>query len=161
MTRCCPQHNCLEELSADHQKILRKLEELEVVAGKPKIDKSKIEEFLEFTENFAEPHHQKEEKVLFPALEEKGIPKDGGPIGIMLLEHKTKRGYVKNLQKALADNNEEGIRKYAQSIVSLLTDHIYKEENILYPCAKDVLTSEELANLGYQCEKIRKDETRN
>lgn len=147
-------HNCLEELSADHKKILRKLEELETAVEEPKIDRNKIKEFLDFTENFAEPHHQKEEKVLFPALEKKGIPKEGGPIGMMLLEHKTKRGYVKKLQKALIEDKEEGIKKHAQSIVSLLTGHIYKEDNILYPCARDVLTSEELVRLGHQCQKI-------
>lgn len=160
MDKTC-HHNCLEELSAEHKKILKQLEELEAAVKKPKIDKSKIKEFLDFTKNFAEPHHQKEEKVLFPALEKKGIPKEGGPIGMMLLEHKTKRGYVKKLQKALVKDEEEEIKEYAQSIVSLLTDHIYKEENILYPCAKDVLTTNELTNLGYQCEKIKKDETEN
>lgn len=147
-------HNCLEEFLADHKKILRKLEELEAAVEKPKINKSKIKEFLDFTKNFAEPYHQKEEKVLFPALEKKGIPKEGGSIGMMLLEHKTKRGYVKELQKALIGDKEEEIKKYAQSIVSLLTNHIYKEDNILYPCARDVLTSEELASLGHQCQKI-------
>lgn len=149
----CYKHNCIEELTADHEKILAKVDELEKEISPA--DRGKIKEFLHFAETFVEPHLQKEEKVLFPALEKKGIPKEGGPIGMMLFEHETKRGYVKKLQKALAKDEEEEIKEYAQAIVSLLRDHIFKEDNILYPCARDVLTSEELVNLGHQCQKIK------
>src|SRR3989344_1479195 len=88
---CCGHHNCIEELRADHEKILAELAKLE------QNPEGYAKEFLEFTANFAEPHHHKEEEVLFPALEQKGIPKDGGPIGMMLMEHEMKRGYVKDL----------------------------------------------------------------
>lgn len=148
-------HNCLEELSAEHKTILGKLDELEKAITQPKIEKNKIKEFLDFTENFAEPHLQKEEKVLFPALEKKGIPREGGPIGVMLSEHETKRGYIKELEKALGENREEKIKKNAQAVIFLLREHIDKEENVLYPCAKDVLTKKELILLGHQCEKIK------
>lgn len=156
MTETCHHHNCIEELSSDHEKILEKLDELQDAIN-PLIDKDRIREFLHFTETFAEPHHQKEEKVLFPALEKKGIPNEGGPIGMMLYEHETKRGYVKALKEALEASDENGIRENAQAIVNLLRDHIYKEDNILYPCAKDALTEDELIELGHQCEKIKKD----
>ena len=154
MTHCC-KHNCLEELSSDHKKILEKLTELEGVIRDSVVDKDKIEEFLLFTETFAEPHHHKEEQVLFPALEKKGIPNEGGPIGMMLQEHEIKRGFVKDLKEALADNKDEEMKTAAKSIISLLREHIDKEENILYPCAKDALTEEELAALAPQCEKIK------
>lgn len=153
MAETCHHHNCLEELSSDYKKILEKLDELQKALN-PLIDKDKIKEFLCFTETFAEPHHQKEEKVLFPALEEKGIPNEGGPIGMMLYEHETKRGYVKALKEAFEASDENRIRENAQAIVNLLRDHIYKEDNILYPCAKDVLTEDELMGLSHQCEEI-------
>lgn len=153
------QHNCLEDLSSEHQKILGKLEELEK-ATENMPDQEKIKEFLDFTENFAEPHHQKEEKVLFPALEKKGIIKQGGPIGQMLLEHEMKRGYLKELEKAVKENQIKKIKAAAKNIISLLREHIDKEENILYPLAGSLLTKEELASLHYQCEKIKKDETK-
>ena len=52
----------------------------------------------------------------------------------MLSEHEAKRGFVKELRKAV----KEG-----------------KEDNILYPCARDALSQEEMAELGLQCEKIK------
>ncbi|MDO8436212.1 MAG: hemerythrin domain-containing protein [bacterium] len=155
MTHCC-EHNCIDELKDDHKKILEALDELEKNVDSLTINKEGIKEFLHFTETFAEPHHQKEEQVLFPALEKKGVPKEGGPIGMMLFEHDTKRGYVKELRKALADGKEIGIKENAQNIIFLLRDHISKEENVLYPMAQEVLTEDEMAGLGGQCERIKK-----
>ena len=131
------------------------LVELEKVINQSPIDHGKIKEFLHFTETFAEPHHQKEEQVLFPALEKKGIPNEGGPIGIMLMEHTAKRDYLVKMREDLQENNNIKLKKNTQAMISLLRDHIYKENNILYPCSQDVLTKEELANLALQCEKIK------
>ena len=149
-------HNCIEELKSDHQNILTHLDDLEKVINQPKINHVKVEEFLRFTEIFAEPHHQKEEQVLFPALERKGIPNEGGPIGMMLMEHTAKRDYLAKMREAIKENNENKLKENTQAMISLLRDHIYKEENILYPCAQDVLTEEELANLALQCKKLNK-----
>jgi hemerythrin-like domain-containing protein len=58
---------------------------------------------LDFIRHFAdECHHFKEEQVLFPAMEEHGIPKEGGPIGMMLIEHEEGRGYVRDMAAAIA-----------------------------------------------------------
>ena len=149
-------HNCIEELKSDHQNILTHLDDLEKVINQPKINHVKVEEFLRFTEIFAEPHHQKEEQVLFPALEKKGIPNEGGPIGMMLMEHTAKRDYLAKMREAIKENNENKLKENTQAMISLLRDHIYKEENILYPCAQDALTEEELANLALQCKKLNK-----
>ena len=111
---------------------------------------------MHFTETFAEPHHQKEERVLFPALEKKGIPNEGGPIGMMLLEHAAKRDYLAKMREALQKNDKIKLKEKTQAMISLLREHIYKEDNILYPCAQDALTEEELAGLASQCEKIKK-----
>lgn len=155
MSQHCHHHNCIEELQSDHQIILAHLDDLEKAINQPKISHAKVEEFLYFTESFAEPHHQKEEQVLFPALEKKGIPNEGGPIGMMLLEHATKRDYLAKMREALQENNETKLKENTQAMTSLLRDHIYKEDNILYPCAQDALTKEELASLASQCEKIK------
>lgn len=155
MPQHCHHHNCIEELKSDHQNILTHLADLEMVVNQPVIDQTKIEEFLRFTETFAEPHHQKEEQVLFPALEKKGIPNEGGPIGMMLLEHAAKRDYLAKMKESLQENNETKLKENTQAMIFLLKDHIYKEDNILYPCAQDALTEEELANLASLCEKIK------
>lgn len=151
----CHHHNCLEDLSADHKRILEKLSELGGAVNTAPTDENKVKEFLHFTETFVEPHLQKEEKVLFPALESKGMPREGGPIGMMLFEHQIKRGYVKDLQKALEGREKKKITEVAKVIISVLSEHIDKEENILYPWARDFLAEEELVALSHQCEKIK------
>ena len=155
MSNHCHHHNCIEELKSDHQNIMAHLVELEKVINQSPIDHGKIKEFLHFTETFAEPHHQKEEQVLFPALEKKGMPNEGGPIGAMLSEHVAKRDYLAKMREALRNNNESDLKGNTQSMISLLKDHIYKEDNILYPCAQDAFDKEELANLALECEKIK------
>lgn len=151
---CEHNHNCVEELKQDHSKILESIDALQG-AVRGKTDKDAVKKFLDFTQSFAEPHHHKEENVLFPKLEEKGIPREGGPIGMMLLEHETKRGFVKNLREALENGDEAKIKENALSIVNLMRDHIYKENNILYPCAEDVLSEEEMNEMGAKCSEIK------
>lgn len=148
-------HNCIEELKSDHQNILTHLDDLERIINQPTINHAKVEEFLLFTEVFAEPHHQKEEQVLFPALEKKGMPNEGGPIGMMLSEHVAKSDYLAKMREALQENNKTKLKENTQAMIALLRDHIYKENNILYPCAEDMLTKEELAILASQCKKIK------
>jgi len=155
MSNHCHHRNCIEELKSDHQNILKQLDSLEAVISQPIIDYTKIKAFLRFTKTFAEPHHQKEEQVLFPALEKKGIPNEGGPIGMMLLEHTTKRNYLIKMREAIKENDEDKLKKNTQAMISILKDHIYKENNILYPCAQDALTEEDLASLASQCERIK------
>lgn len=142
MPECCHHdHNCLEQLRSDHEEILAALDKLEADP------KGYAKEFLEFTESFAEPHHHKEEQVLFPALEEKGIPNEGGPIGVMLAEHEMKRGFVKELAA--------GKIEAAMKIVNLMRNHINKENNILYPMAEQVLGPEELSGMAHKCEEVK------
>lgn len=151
---CAHNHNCLEELRSDHREILKSFDELEKTVSKTPINQEKIGEFLEFTKNFSEPHHKKEEKVLFPALEKKGIPNEGGPIGMMLLEHEIKRNHKKGIEEGLKEKNDEKIALSAKAIISLMREHIDKENNILYPMAEETLTPEELNLLGEECEKL-------
>ena len=120
MSKYCHHHNCIEELKSDHQNILTHLNDLENVINQPIINYAKVEEFLRFTETFAEPHHQKEEQVLFPALEKKGIPNEGGPIGMMLLEHAAKSDYLVKMREALQENNETKLKENTQAVIYLL-----------------------------------------
>ena len=85
------QRNCIEELKADHEEILKELNLLKDAVSGPETDRKQVERFLHFTETFAEFHHKKEEDILFPELEKRGIPKEGGPIEVMHTEHEAKR----------------------------------------------------------------------
>ncbi len=47
-------------------------------------------------------HHGKEEDLLFPAMEAAGIPRESGPIGVMLEEHNIGRQYVRGMAEAVS-----------------------------------------------------------
>lgn len=55
------------------------------------------EKVLEFIKGFADKcHHGKEEDILFPAMENHGMSKEGGPIAVMLHEHQLGRDHIKS-----------------------------------------------------------------
>ena len=89
-----------EILSGEHrviEQVLTCLERIaEQCAAEGRLDRTSAEQALEFFRNFADRcHHGKEEVHLFPALEAKGFPRDGGPTGVMLHEHDQGRAHVR------------------------------------------------------------------
>lgn len=80
-------------------------------------------------------------KIFFPSYGEGGNSQEGGPVGVMLLEHKQGRQYVKAMGEGIA-RYAKGDRKAALKIVenarnymALVSQHIDKEDNIFYPMA--------------------------
>jgi hemerythrin-like domain-containing protein len=139
-----------EALSADHRVIETVLDALEKLAQN--LDSSALEHWakaLDFIRNFADKcHHLKEEKLLFPALEERGIPREGGPIGMMVAEHEEGRGYVRAMAAALEEAaHNPGARqilsKEAIAYIRLLREHIWKEDEVLFHMADGVLNMDE------------------
>ena len=115
---------------------------------------------LKFFQMFADKcHHGKEENVLFPLLESRGIPREGGPIGVMLYEHNLGRSYIKEMRGSLEVFNKhieakDKFKNNALSYISLLRDHIYKEDNILFKMALMVLTRNDDEELLRKFEEI-------
>jgi len=68
---------------------------------------SDVKELLEFFDQFVDKcHHTKEEDLLFPLIEKRGIPKEGGPIGVMPLEHDEGRELRKSMLEASKSLNK-------------------------------------------------------
>lgn len=133
----------IAQLRAEHDVILRALTLLEQVGqrleeGKA-VDQSQLAWFHEFFTTFADRcHHGKEEHCLFPLLEQHGIPKEGGPLGVMLQEHEQGRA----LLRAMALTSEGDRQRTAEAIrgySALLRAHIDKENQILFRMAEQVL----------------------
>lgn len=99
-------------------------------------------------------HHGKEEDLLFPVLESRGIPRDGGPIGVMLHEHQVARGLTREMAGALTDvrTGDAAARrrfcKAARQYVDLLTNHIFKEDNVLFTMGDRLMHPDDQAALG-------------
>lgn len=127
-----------EQLKNEHQAVLLALDILEKICqkleAKEKVDPKHQEEILEFIKVFVDKcHHGKEEDLLFPAMEEAGIPKEQGPINMMLMEHNMGRKFVRGMSENVS--NPERFIKDAHSYIELLRQHIEKENNILYQMA--------------------------
>src|SRR5512136_2545662 len=134
------------DLIAEHDAVLDALRLLGHVAdalGRGRSDaQGHLEELLEFLRGFVDRcHHGKEEDVLFPELERRGVGREDGPIGVMLAEHEAGRGHVRALSGGL-DRLQQGeaaatttIREHARAYPDLLRSHILKENNILFPMA--------------------------
>ena len=93
-----------EMLSAEHRVIERVLDILQKLTTRPVENSLDYwRKTLDFFSHFADQcHHFKEEQVLFPAMEERGIPREGGPIGMMLMEHEEGRNHVRSMLAAIA-----------------------------------------------------------
>ena len=120
-----------------------------------------LEQLLEFFKVFVDTcHHTKEEELLFPALEDVGVSRESGPIGVMLKEHQQGREYVVKMKAALArylDDDRAAVRdliKTARAYITLLNQHIDKENNVLFPIAEKNLFDEKQAALWEGFETI-------
>ncbi len=155
------QTNATAELKAEHRVIKRVLRVLDLLVKEMDEGKQPRLELLgssvEFFRLYADAcHHAKEEDLLFPVLENKGIPREGGPIGVMLEEHRIARCYVARMAAALKAMNgggESGAAAgefcgVAREYLQLLTQHIYKEDNILFEIGDQVMDDGDRAQLS-------------
>lgn len=149
----------IQELMDDHQVILRMLRALNGMCLRVKDGQAPaagdLEAALDFIKVFADyAHHGKEEDFLFPAMEEAGFPRDGGPIAVMLMEHEQGRAYVKSLAAALETGALKDAARAASGYSALLSAHISKEDNILYPMAMDALPPGRWAVLKTEFDRV-------
>lgn len=157
-----------QELLAEHDAVLIALQILEQVesalgAGNEQAPEH-LGQILDFLKGFVDRcHHGKEEDVLFPELERRGVQRDGGPIGVMLMEHDLGRGHVRAMSDGL-DRLRRGeaavvtpIRGNARAYRDLLRAHIHKENNVLFPMADRLVPDEVAARLVEQFEAIERD----
>ncbi len=90
-------------------------------------------------------HHGKEEARLFPVLEAAGVPREGGPIGVMLYEHTLGRAHVRAMNESLegaAAGEADARAKFlaaAREYIALLRAHIEKEDHCLFAMAARAL----------------------
>jgi hemerythrin-like domain-containing protein len=154
-------------LGEEHEEILAVLDALERVvhcieAGGT-VPLQVLADFHEFFTVFADRcHHGREEELLFPFLERKGIPRAGGPLGCMLAEHDEGRGYMRLMAQNAQGCAEGDVParnswcEAARGYANLLRNHIWKENEILFRMAECVISPEEQAALGVQFAKVEK-----
>jgi hemerythrin-like domain-containing protein len=158
-----------ETLEHEHDVILLVLgaverEMREIHAGGP-VPAEKVEQMIDFIQNFADRcHHAKEEDLLFVRMEERGMLAQGGPIAVMLHEHDEGRRMVRAAAAALpraAEGDPAARATLTTNLLgytSLLRTHIAKENNILYPMANQILTDADQTDLIAAFDRVEAEE---
>ena len=162
-----PKGHVVHTFVSEHDYILKFLDELDSLNEKfqkmesLKDGKKELKELLHVAEHLvgAEPHHKREEEVLFPAMEREGIT---GPPRVMRMEHEDLRAHKKELLELAKNAGRLGFKTFkgrldstAKFISFSLREHIFKENNILYPAAvKAIKGKEEWNAMKEECDSI-------
>ena len=157
-----------QDLIHEHDAVLVALRILDqvaaAIAAKREQAPEDLEQLIDFFKGFVDRcHHGKEEDVLFPELERRGVPREGGPVGVMLSEHEVGRGQVRALAENLAQLRAGDvaaaarISQHARAYREMLQAHIRKENNILFPMADRVVPADAADRLAEQFDVIERD----
>ncbi len=156
-------NSATKNLENDHVYILRLIDVMEKITGINRPDIGNLETVVNLIKNYADGmHHEKEENLFFPMLAKKGFSLQQGPVAVMLQEHTQGRKFVSGIV--------EGIRKYKEGdenavqeifgnmkgYISLLRNHIAKENNILFRMADKVLNDNDNHILLNEFSKVEK-----
>ncbi|KAL0240779.1 hypothetical protein GEMRC1_006015 [Eukaryota sp. GEM-RC1] len=96
-------------------------------------DTTTANSFVQFFTGFADRvHHAKEENILFVFAKDTGFPVKGGPIEVMELEHEINRELMTSMKEAIEAEDVVGFSESSNEYASHLTQHIYKEDQILF-----------------------------
>ena len=108
-------------------------------------------------------HHGKEESYLFPMLERHGVPEGGCPLGALRHEHERSRVLTQELVQASAKyaaNRQDGssaLSEVLRNIGQFYPAHIWKEEYLLFPMARKVLSEEDDQRLLKEFKSVESD----
>ncbi len=89
-----------------------------------------------------EHHFQMEERVIFPAFEEKtGMTE--GPTQMMRMEHTQMRSLIKEIGEALDEDNKDRFFGLTETMMIMVQQHNMKEEQMLYTMVQQHLSGDE------------------
>ena len=134
-----------ESLRRDHElieKVIKAMQStIDLLNNNTKIPESILLPVIDFSKNFTDVcHHTKEEKSLFPALEQAGMPTKMGPIAMMLVDHQRSREIGNEMEKSaneyILSGNSEKLISDMQLYVDHVTEHLWKENNKLFMMAE-------------------------
>ncbi len=156
----------LEILSNEHGLIRQFLDNLALAVEKLEDEQRPPTEFfekgVEFARTFADSfHHIKEEHVMFRRLAQNKGGEIDGQIESLRHQHERARNYTAAITEALPgyDSGQpfqvSQVLESAAAYVSLLRNHIHKEDHIFFPMVKEVLSEEEEEQLLVEFNKAR------
>ncbi len=156
-------------LMEEHQVYLRRLRDVRASvrrwtegardrAGAP----TEVATFAEFLATDVDGFHgQKEERALFPVLA-RHIGREEGTVGVMLEEHETLRHHPRAIASSAPklEADPEAVEAWnavvtaTEAVDRLLAFHIEKEDHVLFPMARELLTGAEMVEVAQVCLEI-------
>ena len=115
----------------------------------------KLEEASDFFNKQMTTHFKAEEMTLFRALKQR--EETSGIVSELLSEHKIMREKFLELQNAVKNYSKsklDRLKKVTDDIVKTIYSHIDKEENVLIPKAKKILSKKEFEDIEKESEKL-------
>lgn len=162
----------LKEMGTEHEEALSHLETLKTELFEMakefslRVQVKPFEEMIFLMDSEIRFHFRKEEEALFPAMES-FIPPDSGPLYVMKVEHEAikqaftrLKNVVKNVQapEANTEKLKNVLLESGFHFVSLLRNHIQKEDHVLFPMAVEHLSFRAWEQFANKCEGIEKEE---
>ena len=133
----------LKKLVDEHVLIKRLIALIPEIAGTVDVkndeEKQVVLDSVDFIKNYADKfHHAKEEDILFKYFDE-----DLDIVKVMLEDHTNARAHVKAILEAVDKEDNDTVKSHLIEYGKLLTEHIKREDEILYPWMdKNLLTTQ-------------------
>ena len=128
------------------------------------IDDDVLRDLCQFLQVYGHQcHHGKEESYLFPMLESHGVPEEGCPLGALRHEHERSRALTQELVQASAEyaanrhHSSSTLSEVLRNLAQFYPAHIWKEEYLLFPLARKVLSEEDDQRLLREFESVESD----
>ena len=156
-----------DQLKAEHEKILIFLGILQrICAGleaKRDINPRYLGQVIEFIKIFVDKfHHGKEEDLLFPEMRKIGVRRESGRISELMIDHIKGRSLVREMNLAALrygkyDREAPALFvERAKSYISLLIEHIRKEDETYFPMVEKALSEKQKKELLKSFEELEK-----
>jgi len=153
-------------LKEEHNVIQIFAEELKTIANQMQsfddysLASKSIDKLIELSNKFKDSasHYLREENVLFPSLDKKGIKE---PPKIMWMEHDMIRSLEKNLYSLIESRSDIAFKRFVSQLQEIainlhetITSHFYKENNILFAMAQKVLSDDEMVEIKKEFDRL-------
>ena len=161
-----PEGHPINILMEEHRMLLKFADELKGIVAEIKmgsdfaVASGQIGRLDDIAHNFrdSDSHYVREENVLFPSLEKHGITQ---PPAIMWMEHDKIRDIKKRLYGLMVRRGSMAFQDFAKqldevalALAEILSSHFYKENNILFPTALQVIGENEWPDIRHQFDEL-------
>ncbi|GAB4141082.1 MAG: hypothetical protein Fur0037_07780 [Planctomycetota bacterium] len=154
----------LSRILAEHRELAQRLDEMERECLALSRGGPLRPEFWEgilgyFAETVDGLHHAREERLLFAALEQRGLSPHGH-IATLRREHERARAWRARIRSALAQRDGLRLQATVAGLIDFERQHIRKEDQMLIPLARQALEPQDIEELAKASDALEAEHAR-